>query len=477
MAASQEAQQSIGTDGNPLRVAIVGSGPAGFYALQALFQTDGLMVEVDMFDRLPVPFGLVRSGVAPDHPKIKKVMALYAKLAERPEFRFFGNVEFGRDVMLDDLRDHYHQVVFASGAQADRVLGIPGEELEGVHSARRFVAWYNGDPDYSHQNFDFSTTGAVVVGVGNVAADVARILCRLPEVLGKTDIANYALDALGTSSIETVHMIGRRGPVQAAFSHPEIHELGEMAGASASTRPAEMVLDDASANELTTGSTDLQHRFEALKELEGREEPDKLRRLEIRFCLSPTEVLGDEHGRVRALRVVRNELFADDAGVVRSRPTGETEDIPCGLVFRSVGYKGVVLEGLPFDPARGVVPNEHGRVVDPTTGERVPGVYVAGWIKRGPTGLIGANKGCSRDTVSGMAEDLAASRTFAPSASAPAAVDQLLRERRVDYVTYDEWKRIDELELSRGQASGRPRVKLTELEDILHTAHPYEDAE
>lgn len=477
MATSQDAQPEIGSDGNPLRVAIVGSGPAGFYALQALFQTEGLEVEVDMFDRLPVPFGLVRSGVAPDHPKIKKVMTLYAKLAERPEFRFFGNVEFGRDVMLDDLRQHFHQVIFASGAQADRVLGIPGEELEGVHSARRFVAWYNGDPDYSHQDFDFSNTGAVVVGVGNVAADVARILCRLPEVLGKTDIADYALEALRQSSIETVHMIGRRGPVQAAFSHPEIHELGEMAGASASTRPDEMMLDEASAGELAGGPPDLQHRFEALKELEGRYEPEKLRRLSIRFCLSPTEIVGDEHDRVRALRLVRNELFADETGVVRSRPTGEIEDIPCGLVFRSVGYKGVVLEGLPFDAGRGVVPNEHGRVIDPAAGTRMPGVYVAGWIKRGPTGLIGANKGCSRDTVAGMVEDLAAGSSFAPTAPAPETVDQLLRERRVDFVTYAEWKRIDELEVSRGQAAGRPRVKLTEREDILHTAHPNEEAE
>jgi ferredoxin--NADP+ reductase len=458
-------------------VAIVGSGPAGFYALQALFQAEGLNIQVDMYDRLPVPFGLVRSGVAPDHPNIKKVMTLYERLAERPEFRFFGNVEFGKDVTLADFRNLYHQVVFASGAQADRVLGIPGENLKGVHSARRFVAWYNGDPDYSHQDFDFSTESAAVIGVGNVAADVARILCRLPQVLAKTDIADYALEALQDSAIKTVHLIGRRGPVQAAFSHPEIHELGEMGGASASTLPEEMQLDEASAQELLSGTDDLRHRYQALKLLEGRAEPEKPRRLVIRFCLSPVEIVGDGEGRVRALKVVRNALFTDALGTVRSRPTGDIEEIPCGLVFRSVGYKGVVLAGLPFDAVAGVVPNDQGRVIDPESGLQMTGLYVAGWIKRGPTGLIGANKTCARETIAALSDDLAIEKHFSPTAPHTDAVDQLLRERRVDYVSYDEWKRIDELEVARGRAVGRPRVKLTELDDILHAAHPDEDAE
>ena len=465
------------SQGRPLRVAIVGSGPAGFYALQALFQTEDLNVQVDMYDRLPVPFGLVRSGVAPDHPKIKKVMAIYERLAERPDFRFFGNVEFGKDLKLDDLRRLYHHVIFASGAQADRVLGIPGENLKGVHSARRFVAWYNGDPDYSHQDFDFSAEAAAVIGVGNVAADVARILCRLPRVLESTDIADYALEALKRSAIKTVHLIGRRGPVQAAFSHPEIHELGEMAGASASTLPEEMKLDDASRQELLNGPRDLHHRYEALKLLEGREEPEKPKRLVIRFCLSPVEILGDSEGRVRALKVVRNELFLDELGTTRSRPTGETEEIPCGMVFRSVGYTGVVLEGLPFDAVAGVVPNQQGRVIDPESGAQLPGVYVAGWIKRGPTGLIGANKLCARETVDALIEDLGVDLHFFPTSPEADAVDQLLRERRVDYVTYEEWKRIDELEIARGKAVGRPRIKLTERDDFLHVAHPDEDAE
>jgi ferredoxin--NADP+ reductase len=471
------AQQQFSSDGRPLRVAIVGSGPAGFYALQALFQAQDLNVQVDMYDRLPVPFGLVRSGVAPDHPKIKKVIALYERLAERPEFRFFGNVEYGRDVTLADLRKLYHQVVFASGAQADRVLGIPGEDLDGVHSARRFVAWYNGDPDYSHEDFDLSTESVAVIGVGNVAADVARILCRLPQVLAKTDIADYALEALKGSAVKTVHVIGRRGPVQSAFSHPEIHELGELAGTAASTLPEEMQLDDGSERELLSGTEDLRRRYEALKLLEGREEPEKARRLVIRFCLSPVEIMDAGKGRVRALKVMRNALFVDEQGTVRSRPTGETEEIPCGLVFRSVGYKGIVLEDLPFDAAAGVVPNERGRVIDPESGQQLEGVYVAGWIKRGPTGLIGTNKICARETIDALIADLGAAKHFCPTAPHTDAVDQLLRERRIDYVTYDEWKRIDELEVARGKAAGRPRVKLTELDDFLHVAHPDEDSE
>ena len=469
-------QQQFNSERRPLRVAIVGSGPAGFYALQALFKAQDLNVQVDMYDRLPVPFGLVRSGVAPDHPKIKNVMALYERLAERPEFRFFGNVEFGKDVTLADFRNLYHQVVFASGAQADRLLGIPGENLEGVHSARRFVAWYNGDPGYSRLDLDLSAESVAVIGVGNVAADVARILCRLPQVLAKTDIADYALEALKGSAIKTVHVIGRRGPVQSAFSHPEIHELGEMAGASASTLPDEMQLDAASERELLSGTEDLKRRYQALKLLEGRQEPEKARRLAIRFCLSPVEILGDREGRVRALKVVRNALFVDEQGTVRSRPTGETEVIPCGLVFRSVGYKGVVLEGLPFDATAGVVPNERGRVIDPESGQQMAGVYVAGWIKRGPTGLIGANKSCARETIDALIDDLGAAKRFCPTAPHTDAVNQLLRERRIDYVTYDQWRRIDELEVARGKTVGRPRVKLTELDDFLHVAHPDGDA-
>ncbi|MDA0206965.1 MAG: FAD-dependent oxidoreductase [Acidobacteria bacterium] len=470
-------QQQFNSERRPLRVAIVGSGPAGFYALQALFKAPDLNVQVDMYDRLPVPFGLVRSGVAPDHPKIKNVMALYERLAERPEFRFFGNVEYGKDVTLADFRRLYDQVVFASGAQADRLLGIPGENLEGVHSAQRFVAWYNGDSGYSRLDLDLSAESVAVIGVGNVAADVARILCRLPQVLAKTDIADYALEALQRSAIKTVHVIGRRGPVQSAFSHPEIHELGEMAGASASTLPEEMQLDAASERELLDGTEDLRRRYQALKLLEGREEPEKPRRLVIRFCLSPVEIMGDSEGRVRALKVVRNALFVDEQGTVRSRPTGETEEIPCGLVFRSVGYKGVVLEGLPFDASAGVVPNEGGRVIDPESGQQLAGVYVAGWIKRGPTGLIGANKSCARETIDALIDDLGAAKHFSPTNPQADAVDQLLRERRIDYVTYDEWKRIDELEVARGKAVDRPRVKLTELVDFLHVAHPDGNAE
>ena len=450
---------------------MIGSGPAGFYAVQALFQQKDLAVRIDMYDRVPTPFGLVRSGVAPDHQKIKSVAKLYDKLGSRPDFRFFGNVDYGRDVTLDDLCERYHQVVFASGAQADRALGIPGEDLEGVHSARHFVAWYNGDPDYADQRFDLSAKTAVVVGVGNVAADVARILCRAPDELALTDIADHALDALRGSSIRTVYVLGRRGPLQSSFSPPEIKELGELGGTEASVPGDDLELDSESAADLEASERPDKQKYEALLALCDRREPEKSRKLILRFLVSPVEILGDDHGCVRAVKVVRNELYRDEAGVLRPRPTERYETIEAELIFRSVGYRGVSLPGLPFDDRRGIVPNNHGRVTLENGGEPMTAVYVTGWIKRGPSGLIGANKGCSKETVERMMEDLANGRVFTPSHPEPEAVERLLEERGVAYVSYENWKRIDAYEVERGKSQGRPRVKLTDRKEMLRVAH------
>ena len=456
-----------GTPDHPLRVAVIGSGPAGFYVVQELLQSAGLQAEVDMFDRLPTPFGLVRSGVAPDHPKIKSVANLYDRLASKPGYRFFGNVEFGRDVDLEDLTRHYGQIVFASGAQADRALDIPGEDLTGVHSARHFVAWYNGDPDYSHLHFDFEAKAAAVVGVGNVAADVARILCRAHSRLAQTDIADYALDALHASSIQTVYVLGRRGPVQSRFSPPEIKELGELLDCAASTLPEEMELDPFSREELEQGPREVRQKYDELLAMAGREEPQKPKKLIIRFMASPVEILGDGEGRVRGIRIVRNELYRADDGTVRSRATDHEETLDVGLVFRSVGYRGVSLPGLPFDRQRGVVPNEAGRIIDPESNLALPGLYVSGWIKRGPTGLIGANKGCARETVQCMVHDLEQGRLLRPDDDHRGSIERLLEERNVRYLTYEDWKRLDEIERQRGEAEGRPRVKITEREEML----------
>ncbi len=457
-----------GTENRPLRVAIVGSGPTGFYAAQHLFDQPDLTVQVDMFDRLPTPYGLVRLGVAPDHQKIKSVIRVYHKTASRPEFRFFGNVEIGRHLTVDDLKRHYHQIVYCTGAQTDRRLGIPGEDLAGSHTATEFVAWYNGHPDFTGLTFDLSQETAVVVGIGNVAVDVARILCRTPEELERTDIADYALEALRNSRVRQVAMLGRRGPAQAAFTNAEVKELGEMPGAACATLPDELELDPVTRQALGETPDKLTTRkLEILGSLVGRSEPDKPRRLEIRFLVSPVEIEGDDRGRVRAVRIERNELFLDDRGNVKSRGTGRFETLPAGLLFRSVGYRGVPVAGVPFRDDWAVIPNEAGRVIDPADGHPLPGQYAAGWIKRGPQGVIGTNKPDALETVRAMLEDLAQGRLPEPASPAADAAERLVRERQPDVFSYEDWNRLDALEIERGAPRGRPRLKYTEVREML----------
>jgi ferredoxin--NADP+ reductase len=458
-----------GTTEQPLRVAIVGSGPAGFFAAQHLLARTEVAVTVDLFERLPTPFGLVRFGVAPDHEEIKRVVRTFEKTAARPAFRFFGNVDYGRRVTLEDLKRHYHQICFTTGAQTDRRLGIPGEDLAGSHPATEFVAWYNGHPDFRSCRFDLSAERVAVVGVGNVAVDVARILCRTPEELACTDIADYALEALHRSRVREVVMLGRRGPVQAAFTNPELKELGELAGADVGVRPDEIALDALSQAELERSDDrrTLDRKLEILRQFAGQRASGKPRRLVLRFLVSPLELMGDASGRVTKLRIVRNRLTADAKGGLKAEPTGETEDLPVGLVFRSVGYRGVPLPGVPFDDRQGVVPNQHGRVLHPGTRLPVPGLYVAGWIKRGPTGVIGTNKPDALETVEAMLEDRAAGRVLQPASPDAAAAEATVRAREPRYVTYADWIRLDRLERERGKPHGRPRVKLTSVEDML----------
>jgi ferredoxin--NADP+ reductase len=452
-----------GSSHHPLRVAVVGSGPAGFYTIQHLFQQKDLEVRADLFERLETPFGLVRFGVAPDHPKIKSVTAVYEKLARNPGFRFFGNVEFGSQLRLAELQRHYHQIVFCTGAQTDRRLGIPGEDLNGSHAATDFVAWYNGHPDFSHLEFDLDCESAMVVGVGNVAADVARILTRSPEELATTDIADYALDALRRSRVRVVHLVGRRGPVQAAFTNPEIKELGELADCETSTRSDEMELDALSAEALAAADDKATPRkVELLQSYNERRRPECSRKLILRFLASPAELLGDDAGRVRAVRLVRNELYTADDGSLRPRPTDRFETVDAGLVFRSVGYRGVALADLPFNERWGVLPNEAGRIVDPETLAPLTGLYTSGWIKRGPSGVIGTNKADAHETVECMLEDLREGRLLEPEQSDTESIADSLDERGARVVTYDDWKQLDALEVAQGKAQGRPRVKITD---------------
>lgn len=460
-----------GTAANPLRVAILGAGPAGFYAAEHLFKQD-LVVEVDMVDRLPTPFGLVRFGVAPDHQKIKSVTAAFDKIAANPGFRFYGFVEFGKDITLADLRQHYHQIFYATGAQTDRRMGIPGEDLQGNHPATEFVAWYNGHPDYRDWQFDLRHERVAVVGVGNVAVDVARILCRTPDELATTDIADHALEALSHSRVKEVYLLGRRGPAQAAFTNPEIKELGELAGADITCVPAEVELDELSraALERSQERTTLK-KVEILQSYARRPASGKSRRLIVRFLVSPVELIGNDAGQVVGMRLVKNKLYATAAGTLQPTPTEEFEELPVGLVFRSVGYRGVPLPGVPFNESWGVILNQKGRVLDPETQHPLVGEYTAGWIKRGPTGVIGTNKPDAAETVTCMVEDLARGLILHPSRPEAAAAEALIRQRQPNYFSYADWLRLNELEVARGRAMGRPRVKFTRVEDMLAALH------
>jgi len=454
------------TDPTPLRVAIIGSGPAAFYAAEfVLKQRPG--ARVDMIERLPTPYGLVRGGVAPDHQKIKSVIRIYEQVAKQPGFRFFGNVEFGADVTLDDLRSHFHQIVFATGAQTDRRIGIPGEDLAGVHSATEFVAWYNGHPDYRDHAFDLSGEHVAIVGVGNVAVDVARILLLTPDELATTDMADHAVEALRQSQVRVVSMLGRRGPAQAAFTNLEVKELGERLDADIVVAKRDLELDPLSREQVTRGGRIAQDKIDILTAYAGRAPAGRHKRLEIRFFVSPVECLGDANGRVRALRLVHNELVAGAGGELVCQALDRVEELPAELVFRSVGYRGVALPGVPFDARSCLIPNDKGRVLTTDTRERVPGLYVTGWIKRGPTGVIGTNKADSIETAKSMLEDADAGAIPAPSHPEPERFDELLAKRQPCFVSFDDWQRLDRLEAERGASQSRPRVKFTSAEDML----------
>ena len=461
-----------GTPDNPLRVAVIGSGPAGFYAADHLLKQQDHTVTVDMYDRLPTPYGLVRFGVAPDHEKIKNVTKVFDKVAAKEAFRFFGNVDIGRDITLEQLQQHYHQVCFATGAQTDKRMGIPGEDLAGSHPATEFVAWYNGHPDFRDYKFDLSAERVAVIGVGNVAVDVARILCRTIDELATTDIADYALDALRESKVKEVYMLGRRGPAQAAFTNPEVRELGELPGAD-----IEILSDEAKLDALSQAAVDeaddrnLVKKIDIIQSLADQTPAGKPRKLVLRFLVSPVELHGDDAGRLTSMRLVKNELQSSN-GRLGARATDQFEDIPVGLVFRSVGYRGVPIPGLPFREDWGTVPNDKGRVTDKPGGAPVPGMYVTGWIKRGPSGVIGTNKPDAGETVKAMLADAADGKHLTPADPSPDAAEQLVKRHQPDLVSYEDWLRLNALETEKGSAQGRPRVKFTDVKEMLAARQP-----
>jgi ferredoxin/flavodoxin---NADP+ reductase len=458
----------LGTSARPLRVAVVGAGPAGLYAAQALLDRLGLVLTVDVLNRFPTPFGLVRDGVAPDHQSIKAVTRVLERTLADPRVRFCGNVTYGVDLHHRDLKRFYDQIVYAVGAQADRRMSIPGEDLPGSFPAISFVGWYNGHPDYRDLPVDLDCERVVVVGNGNVSMDVTRMLARSHEELAGTDMADHALAALGASRVREVVVLGRRGAAQASFTTPEVRELGRLDGVDVAVDPADIELDAASRAGMEEDRT-AKANLRQLQEYAARPPGTAPRRIALRFLASPVEVLGD--GRVEAVRVERNQLVVDPNGGLRSRGTGRFEVIEAGLVLRSIGYRTVPIEGVPFDPATSTLNNIAGQVVHPSTGEVAPGEYVAGWAKRGPTGKIGNNKPDSASTVAAMLADLPGLKGVADDHRDPGRVDALLRRRGIDVVTYEDWQGLDAHERAAGTAQGRPRVKLTTVPEMLEVIH------
>jgi ferredoxin--NADP+ reductase len=462
----------IGTEPRPVRVAIVGSGPGGFYALQSLLDRGQWHATCDMFDRLPTPYGLVRGGVAPDHANIKAVIKVYEKLGRDPRFRFFGNVKLGSDIQVADLRAHYDAIVYAVGNESDTKMGIPGEDLPGCHSATDFVGWYNCHPDFLEKRFRLDVENVVVVGMGNVAMDVVRILARDPEELAPTDIATYALDQLReVRRLKRIYVLGRRGPVQAAFSPKEIKEIGDLSYSDLVVSPDEVAFE-ATPAQRAAWDKDTQQNVEYV--LAKAKEPaggtGKPRQVILRFLVSPVEFIAGPDGAVATVKVEKNKLRYDDKGQARAAGTGEFFMLPAELVMKAVGYRGVPVPGVPFDERKGIIPNVEGRVVaDMESRKPLPGEYVVGWAKRGPTGLIGTNKPDSVATVDAIVSDFSgqAEPPSAASKPAPEAMPELLRSRGIRYVTFEDWKRIDAEEVVRGKAKGKVREKFLQLDDFL----------
>ncbi|WP_327142363.1 FAD-dependent oxidoreductase [Nocardia sp. NBC_01327] len=455
------APKELGT----LRVAIVGAGPAASYAAEELLRRAD--VEVELFDRLPTPYGLVRAGVAPDHPGTKSVATLFESAFRRDALAFRLNVEVGKHISHEELLRHHHAVLYAHGASTDRRLGVPGEELSGSISATEFVAWYNGHPDFADREFDLSGERAVIVGNGNVALDVARVLTVDPDVLAKTDIADHALDALRRSNIQEVVVLGRRGPLQAAYTSSEFLALGHLKGVDIIVDPADLELDPASRAELEDPQVEpsLKLKYTLAQEYSVNKPKPGNKRIVFHYLVSPTEITGD--GKVETVEYVHNELVKEEGGTV-ARPSDRTGSLQASLVLRSVGYRGTAIADIPFDESRGVVPNAGGRVLD-ADGNPVQGVYVSGWIKRGPRGVIGSNRVDSQETVDHLIADFTNGKLVAPQADRQ-ALAALLTERQPDMVGREGWKAIDQAERTAGKAAGRPRVKFTSLEDLLKAA-------
>ncbi|XP_061343855.1 NADPH:adrenodoxin oxidoreductase, mitochondrial [Gastrolobium bilobum] len=463
---------------NPLRVCVVGSGPAGFYTAEKMLKAQQ-QAQVDIIDRLPTPFGLVRSGVAPDHPETKIVINQFSRVAQHERCSFFGNVTLGSTISLSELRNLYHVVVLAYGAESDRSLGIPGENLKGIQSAREFVWWYNGHPDGRNLDPDLkSTDTAVILGQGNVALDVARILLRPTTELATTDIASHALATLEESSIRMVYLVGRRGPAQAACTAKELREVLGIRNLDISIQECDLLLNPTEEEELK--SNRIKRRVCELlsKAATSRPKPASLNQRELHFVFfrkpDSFQESKDRTGHVSGVHLEKTVVKGAGPGKQIAIGTGEFEDIKCGMVLKSIGYKSVPVDGLPFDHKKGIVPNVRGRVLSDTSDPTVieEGLYVCGWLKRGPTGIIATNLYCAEETVSSISEDLEKGALISSSALPKLGREgllQLLHERNVKIVSFNDWERIDSEERRHGSSRNKPREKLATW-DELHKA-------
>ena len=453
---------------NPFfKIAIIGSGPAGFYSAGELFRQESLSIKVDMFDKLPTPFGLVRGGVAPDHQKIKSVTKIFERIAENENFRFFGNVEFGKDLKNEDLLDRYDAVIYSVGSSSDRLLDIPGENLSGSHSATEFVAWYNGHPDFSDRKFDLSGKNAFVIGNGNVALDVARILAKNYDELSRTDIADYALKALRKSQIENIWLVGRRGPIQAAFSPTELREFLELEEAEAIVDSKELDFDESGKSILEIeASKDTKRNIEILKQISSKDSSLTRKKVHFLFLSSPVEIFGSE--KVEKISLVRNKLKKQNDGNLRPIPTNEIFEKEANLIFRSIGYHGEELAGLPFDKKKGIIPNDFGQVIDSENPKVLrKREFVAGWIKRGPSGVIGTNKPDAVETVHRLLDTFHNEKILPKKYDSKSDIVFFLKSRGVNFVSFSDWKILNNYEIKLGESNERPRIKLTSVEKML----------
>lgn len=455
----------ITADEGPLKVAIVGSGPAACYAAQELLADPG--VRVNMFERLPTPFGLVRAGVAPDHLSTKKAGESFRSVLGHRHLKCWFNVEIGNHLSHDELMEHHHAVIYAVGAAGDRRMGVEGEDLAGSHAATDFVAWYNGHPEHADRQFDLSGERAVIIGNGNVALDIARLLVTDPDDLAQTDIAEHALEALRSSRIEEVVVVGRRGPAQAAFTNPELLALTQMPGIDVMLSEGSVGAVEAAVSQGGEGAFRTSLKLRLLQQISSNRPNPGRKRIVLRFLASPAALVGDK--RVESIELINNELVAVD-GDLTAVATAETETLGAGLIIRSIGYFGHPVPDVPFDEALGIVPNDHGRVKDTNTDSPVPGVYAAGWIKRGPSGVIGTNKACSAETADTLVADFVAGALTPPKSPDDEALASLVKTRQPEFIDLPGWLAIDRRERERGREAGRSRLKFVSVADLLAAA-------